>query len=372
VAEFLVVGGLTPFLFPLSWWLRRTAGLDASEYALGFLTFHAAFVINDPHFAVTYCLFYRDFAGRAFGSAFGPMQRARYLAAGVAVPLGLATWAGASLAHRSAHALGLFIQLMFLLVGWHYVKQGFGVMVVLSARRGVRFTAWERLVLLAHALAGWAYAWASPADPGTEVEEKGVVYTTVAHPLWLERSTFAWLLATAIVLVIVLVQKKRRERRLPLTTPLTALLCSIWSWSIYSSIDPLVVYLIPALHSVQYLYFVWLLRSGEARERERAPFFETSARTRLAVLLASALGLGLVLFHAAPSVLDDLLAPRQWRFSALGATPYFAALYAFVNIHHFFMDSVIWRRENPETRYLTQARCSGRVVEDDAESVAAA
>jgi len=23
-----------------------------------------------------------------------------------------------------------------------------------------------------------------------------------------------------------------------------------------------------------------------------------------------------------------------------------------VNVHHFFMDSVIWRRDNPETRYL--------------------
>jgi hypothetical protein len=40
---------------------------------------------------------------------------------------------------------------------------------------------------------------------------------------------------------------------LPIATPLTALLASIWSWSIYSSIDPLVVYVIPALHSVQYL-----------------------------------------------------------------------------------------------------------------------
>jgi hypothetical protein len=37
---------------------------------------------------------------------------------------------------------------------------------------------------------------------------------------------------------------------------------------------------------------------------------------------------------------------------SLGATPYFAALYAFVNLHHYFMDFVIWRRDNPETQYL--------------------
>jgi hypothetical protein len=354
VGEFLLVGGATPFLFVLSWALRRSLGLDPSEYAVGFLMFHAAFVINDPHFAVTYVLFYRDGVARAFDSALPPSQRARYLLAGVVVPLGLAVWAAAALATRSAVALGLMIQLMFLLVGWHYVKQGFGVMLVLAARRGIRFARSERVAILAHCFAGWAYAWASPADPGTEVEEKGVVYTTIAHGPWLEHATGAAFFATALVLLGVLVQKRRREGRLPLFTPLTALLCSIWSWSIYSSIDPLVVYVIPALHSVQYLYFVWLLRGNEAREREGPPWFETSARVRLGMLALSALGLGWLFFHGAPSALDDLLVSRRSRFLAvaLGPTPYFAAIYTFVNVHHFFMDYVIWRRDNPATRYL--------------------
>jgi hypothetical protein len=354
IAEFLLVGGVTPFLFALSWWLRKAFGLDGPELAFGFLTFHAAFVINDPHFAVTYCLFYRRFASRLRDSTSSPWQRVRYVAAGIVAPLGLAAWTVAALATKSALALGLFIQLMFFLVGWHYVKQGFGVMLVLSARRGVRFGARERMAILAHCRAGWAYAWASPADTGTEVEEKGVVFTTLARPVWLERFTHAVFLATACALVWVLVQKIRREGRLPLLTPLAALLLSIWSWSIYSSIDPLVVYVIPALHSVQYLYFVWLLRAGEAREREGPPWFERAASVRLAALAASALALGWLLFHGAPTALDDLLVPRHPRASdaALGPTPYFAALYTFVNIHHFAMDSVIWRRENPETSYL--------------------
>lgn len=355
VTEFFLVGGLTPLLYPLSMGLRRAFGLDGPDLAFGFLTFYGAYVVNDPHFAVTYCLFYRDFAARAFGVAFRPWQRARYVAAGLVVPLGLITWAVAGLMTRSALALGLFIQLMYLLVGWHYVKQGFGVMLVLAARRGIRFQARERAVILAHCLAGWAYAWASPADPGTEVEEKGVVFTTIARPVWFERCTHAAFLATACALVWVLARKVRREGRLPLLTPLTALLCSVWSWSIYSSVDPLVVYVIPALHSVQYLYFVWLLRGGEAREREGPPWFERAASVRVGTLAVSALALGWLFFHGAPTALDDILAPRHPRAAeaALGSTPYFAALYTFVNIHHFAMDAVIWRRENPETRYLT-------------------
>jgi hypothetical protein len=268
-------------------------------------------------------------------------------------PAVLVGWAGTALAARSAYALGLLIQTMFLLVGWHYVKQGFGVMTVLSARRGVRFSARERRAILAHCYAGWAYAWASPYDPGKEVEEKGVVYTSLAQPVGLERLTHVVFLATAVVLAVVLLDKWRRERRLPIATPLVAFVCSVWVWSVYSSADPLVVYAIPALHSLQYLYFVWLLKGSEAREREGPPWFERAAGARLGMLAVGALGLGWVLFHGAPSVLDDLLVPRRSRLTDMGATPYFAALFALVNIHHYVMDAVIWRRDNPATRYLT-------------------
>ena len=355
VVEFLLVGGVTPLLFPLAFLLRKALGLDSAELAVGFTMFYAAHVINDPHFAVTYVLFYRRGRERIFGRVFVARQRARYLFAGVVVPLALGAWAVSALATKSAASLGLMIQLMFFLVGWHYVKQGFGILTVLGARRGVRFDRQERLAILAHCFAGWAYAWASPADPGKEVEEKGVVYTTIAHAPWLEHLTHVVFLATIAPLVWVLVRKRLREGRLPIFTPLVALLSSVWSWSIYSSIDPLVIYVIPALHSVQYLYIVWLLEGAQAREREGPPWFERSARVRLGILVVTSLALGWLFFHGAPTALDDLFRSRRGARSAMGATPYFAALFTFVNVHHYFMDNVIWRREHPETRYLRQA-----------------
>jgi hypothetical protein len=352
VLEFLAVGGLTPFLFPLSWLLRRALGLDDAQLAVGFTFFYAAYVINDPHFAVTYLLFYRDAKNRALGDAFPRALRIRYLFAGFVVPIALFAWGLGAVLLRSPRTLGLMIQLMFLTVGWHYVKQGFGVMTVLAAWRGVRFLPRERWAILAHCFAGWAYAWASPFDPGREVEEKGVIYRTIAHPHGLERVTLVIFLATIVPLGYVLVAKWRREGRLPILTPLIALLSSIWAWSIYSNIDPLVVYVVPALHSVQYLYFVWLLRRNQGREREGPPWFETSAKTRIGILAVSAVGLGILLFHVGPTALDDFFVPKKYAFTDLGPTPYFAALYALVNIHHYFMDNVIWRRENPEMRYL--------------------
>jgi len=355
-AEFLVVGGATLFLYPLLWLLRSVIGLDSAELAVGFLMFHGAHLINDPHFSVTYLLFYKEARSRAFGAAFESKQRARYLIAGLFVPIVLAVWLVSALATGSAHRLGFAIQLMFLLVGWHYVKQGFGVLSVLSARRGVRYSASERRAFLAHCFAGWAFAWANPASSAAEAEEKGVVYFSWAHPIWLERVCAVALALSTLVLVAALVRKWQHERRFPPLAPLTGLLVSVWAWSVYSSADPLLLYMIPALHSVQYLYFVWLLSANKARTAERTFAFGPPAYQRVLLLAVAALALGWLLFHVFPEVLDGarMSAHRHTRepLGDLGATPYFAALFVFVNIHHYFMDNVIWRRENPEMRYL--------------------
>ncbi|WP_437327620.1 hypothetical protein [Sorangium sp. So ce381] len=353
--EFLLVGGATLLLFPLAWLARRAVGLDAAELAIGFLTFHAASLINDPHFAVTYLLFYKDARRRAFGGAFAPAQRARYIVAGLLVPLALLAWAIGALSTGSARAMGFMIQLMFLLVGWHYVKQGFGVLTVLSARRGFRFDPLERKVILVHCFAAWAYAWASPADPGREVEEKGVVYTSLAHPPALEPVTGLAFGLSALALLWVIARRWRTERRLPPLAPLAGFLITVWLWTVYSSLDRLMVYVIPALHSVQYLYFVWLLKGNEARAAEGPPLFGRPTGLRLGILAATAIGLGWVVFRGAPALLDSALVLSSSdgeAMSDLGPTPYFAAVFVFVNIHHYFMDNVIWRRENPETAYL--------------------
>ncbi len=349
LGEFLLVGGATPLLFALSRVLTRELGLDEAELMVGFTMFLAAHVINDPHFAVTYLLFYEDFKERALGRAFARAQRVRYWLAGVVVPALLVGWVSWALAAPSLWSFGLLIQLMFLLVGFHYVKQGFGVLVVLAARRQVFFSGRERRALLVHAYAGWAYAWASPADPGRRLEEKGVPYETFAHPAGLEQLTQAIFFASFLWLALELARKLRRAPGFALVTPLVAYLSSIWLWSVYSSLDPLVRYAIPALHSAQYLYMVWLLKSERAREREGPPSFEAPVAVRVGALAASALLLGWILFRGARVAFDG---EPGGALAVLGPTPYFAALYAFVNIHHYVMDMVIWRKDNPETRYL--------------------
>jgi hypothetical protein len=355
LAEFMLVGGATFVLLPLGWLLRSAVGLGDAELAAGFTTFYAAYVINDPHFSVTYLLFYRNVRRRALGPEFAGVQRARYLVSGFMVPLLLIAWAAFALHRKSGQTFGGMVQLMYLLVGWHYVKQGFGVLSVLCARRGVRLTVWERRASLFHAFSGWAYAWANPAMPAGDYEEKGVVYRQLAHPRWFELTALVFLVLSATVLGFVLLRGYFKERRrLPLV-PLSGFLVTVWLWTIYSGADPVFRYLIPALHALQYFYFVWLMRKNEARAHEGPPSFGRPVAVRLGVLALSALGLGFLLFRAAPTFFDDAFVARAHGapvHEALGATPYFAAFFVVVNVHHYFMDHVIWRRENPETKYL--------------------
>jgi hypothetical protein len=98
------------------------------------------------------------------------------------------------------------------------------------------------------------------------------------------------------------------------------------------------------------------MRRNEAVEAEGPPAFKGPARLRLGILALCAVLLGWLLFHGAPEFLDGVLvlhdASDPGALGGLGATPYFAAFFTVVNLHHYFMDAVLWRRDNPETRYL--------------------
>lgn len=351
--EILATGAWTPLLIPISWVIRRWVPLDDAEIVASLVALHVAHFVNDPHFAATYLLFYADVPRRLTGCHVPMAQRLRYMLAGFVAPAVLVAWAAAALATGSAPLFGWMIQLMYLAVGWHYARQGFGVLVVLAARRGTHFDRLERTALLVQVVAAWAFAWASPPLPEGRFVERGVVYWAPARPEWATIATGVVLAISSVVLVVVLVGKRVREGRLP-WLPLGAFVTTLWLWGIGSAFDPLVRYFIPALHGVQYLFFVALLRGNEARADEGPPRFAPPARTRLMALAVGAVVLGWVLFRGAPRALDDAFS-RDVGGGDLGPTPFVAAFYVVVNLHHFAMDAVIWRREHPPMRHLLGA-----------------
>jgi hypothetical protein len=100
------------------------------------------------------------------------------------------------------------------------------------------------------------------------------------------------------------------------------------------------------------------MKRNEARASEGPPAFGRPVGVRHGLLAVSALGLGWLLFRGVPTFLDDAFVAKPRRGaapSALGETPFFAVFFVVVNLHHYFMDHVVWRRENPDTRYLHEA-----------------
>ena len=58
---------------------------------------------------------------------------------------------------------------------------------------------------------------------------------------------------------------------------------------------------------------------------------------------------GVLFFLLIPSVLDGLVPYHQNIFG----THLFLILFAvFINVHHYFIDSAIWRKGNPDMKYL--------------------
>jgi hypothetical protein len=195
------------------------------------------------------------------------------------------------------------------------------------------------------------------------VEERGVVYRSLAHGPVLEHATFVVFVASALAVGVAILIRRRRTGHLPPAAPLVGYLAALWSWTVYSRVEPLVVYAIPALHSMQYLYFVWLLERNAARARQDSPFLSRPVGVTLALLFASAVALAWVVFHGVPETLDAVFFPQHGRgipISDLGPGPVVAAVFVCVNVHHYFMDHVIWRRDNPHTRHLGRSDLAER------------
>lgn len=86
IADFLCLGGGSLILLAL---MSIFLSADAQP-TVALIALLLANVINHPHFAHSYQIFYRSFARKAFGRDQDPRLRARYMAAGIVVPMALA------------------------------------------------------------------------------------------------------------------------------------------------------------------------------------------------------------------------------------------------------------------------------------------
>lgn len=305
--------------------------------------------VNNPHFMHSYQIFYSGFWEKV---AKGAALRWRYLVAGVLVPLAMIGFFFWCMATVNAQAMAQAANVMLFLVGWHYVKQGYGILIVESVLKRAFFNDTEKTILRYNALSVWLASWMFFNRLLSENEIYGLSYVTVNIPSWLYGGMVSISVAMGLITLAMVVLKSRRSA-LPLNG-LLAYATASYVWIVVGYLNPLAALIIPAFHSLQYLAIVWRYQLNKNEERASGNgrillgFVETTparAATFRFILLGTFLGL--IFFYAIPFTLDMLI---DYREEVFGTTMFLFAIWVFINVHHYFMDNVIWRRDNPEIK----------------------
>jgi hypothetical protein len=348
--DFWLLGGASILVWVVMFSAERFAAGWAVDQHFGNLAVAAlalSFLVNYPHFLLSYKLAYSR--GRPFivghwwqliavPAALAAMFAAAYLLYDVpldSVPvLPLARpRVGDLLFTASFH-------LMIVTLGWHYTKQVFGCMVVYAHFDGYPLTASQRRLLKWTLFSIWGMALVDFNLAGGWRWFGSFGYASfdlpdAAGPL----SQLFVAAAIALLAHRVVHANYRALGRRPspnMLVPFVAL--CVW-WLPVTRQEEFFYLMAPLFHSLQYLAFVYKMEDTRLRgEQHRAAWATVIA---IGVVIA-----GWLAFEFVPRTIDSELST----FDAWGVYFFVTAAMLFINIHHYFIDNVIWRFKDPEIR----------------------
>ena len=352
IADFWCFGGSALIILPL---LLLVPSAQYQVSIVAAMVFASHF-INNPHFAHSYQIFYRGFAAKAFQGSLGRVMQARYLFAGIIAPLALAAFFTIALAQGNLRPLAMAGNAMGLLVGWHYVKQGYGLLMVDCALKRQFFSDREKRLLLLNSYAVWIASWMQLNQAMARTELFGIAYFSFAIPTWLLNTAAAVGATTTLATVAMVIARRRAKGALP-TNGVIAYFVSLYPWLALILVNPLWIVVVPALHSLQYLAVVWRFQYNyETAQLARADYkagsvsrqiFGGRALGHLAVFSLAGGVLGFAGFWFLPIMFKAAIPYNQALF---GGAVFLFVFWVFINVHHYFMDNVMWRRDNTDTK----------------------
>lgn len=308
-------------------------------------------LINHPHFAHSYQIFYRNFRGKLTGADYPRALRLRYLFAGLLAPIALAVFLLGSFAAGRADLLGLSASLMFFLVGWHYVKQGYGMAMVDAALKKQFFKDHEKKALLFNAYATWIFAWIFINRSISEQNLLGLEAYVVPVPDPVYYIAAAAAGAAFIRLGFALGRGRFVDGRKYPINGLVAYAVSLYPWMFFREVNPLYFAFVPAFHSLQYLTVVWryelnvIQSAADSEGATNGGDMKNRSLWKLARFYLVGVALGALGFWVIPYLLTDTISYDK---TILGGFAFFFIFWVFINIHHYLMDNVMWRKDNPD------------------------
>lgn len=309
------------------------------------IIFLLSFLVNFPHFLLSYQLLYIDFRRFIF-------SRLSFCWAGVIVPTVLIFSLALCSYFNPISSLGYFVNALYFFVGWHYIKQTFGTIVVANALQKIFYNKIERWCLQANLYALWSISWVWNNIDNSEQIFEGIIYTGLGIPGHFILYCFGTIIITLALVIITHARKHIKERSRPSQTAVIAFIASYF-WFIPLFYNPIFFPCIAFFHSLQYLPFVHAVRRNKITNelaksnpeiRNKIYFIRHYGYFLLSVVL------GALLFYFLPRQIDQM---KLFDFYFYGPTVAMFYFVIFLNIHHYFIDNVIWKKNNEQMqKYL--------------------
>lgn len=301
--------------------------------------------MNHPHFISSYKIFFELYPRIRQGQFKKSYQFRWWLAASV-VPIILIILLSAgvwnSLAGKNT-ILSIAILLYGITVGWHYVKQGFGMAMSEAALKKNYWLPAARNWMLWNAYACWLVTTCVVFSAENGLGFFGFHYSLDGE--FLKILIVPLLIAFGVTTTGSVVNIKRnidhwrRVGKAWEDIPVAGLVgyfVSLYVWVMVGTAFPVLMLIIPFFHSLQYMHIVNLLYAKE----------ETGAdKSKKYYRWLNLAGAGFCAFWLIPGIFDYHRTGTINMLSQMGML-YTAAAWLFINIHHYFIDNVIWRREN--------------------------
>jgi hypothetical protein len=315
-----VIGGLSIAVF-IGMWIFASGGsasADASRIAAVLSLF-----VNYPHFSATNYRLYQSVDNiREF-----PVTA-------LALPIVMVCFVAAALWQPAV--IAPYLMTLYLLWSpYHYSGQTVGITMIYARRAGFDLGRWGRFALSAFVFSTFIVSLVHRQPHGTR-EMFGIALPPIPFPVWFDSAlTVAMYVAAAAFAVFVVVWSGKHRRLIPPIVLLPA--AAQFTWFIVGVRAELFYVFVPLFHSLQYLYIAWAmqmaLRSGATRPAR--PARSIGAETLWWGISNYVGGIGLF-----------IVLPLLVRWVDLPFLVVTGTVVAAVNIHHFFVDGVIWKLRN--------------------------
>jgi hypothetical protein len=236
--------------------------------------------------------------------------------------------------------LAALVNFMYLTVGWHYTKQAFGCMMVYAKLDGYPLDNLQRQSLRWSLLTFWWYSFAWNGQTYLDGSYWELKYQTWGLPRGgLELTGLVSHALIFFSVYWVIWRNWKLQQRLPSINFLIPFVAIFVWFSPYLRQMEYFLYLVPFFHSLQYLVFVYRVESHLAEPDKQ--------QAQWTIVILGLVFCGWMGFEFVPGSLDMLMDHVR----NIGVSFFLIGCSLFLNIHHYFLDNVLWRlRDDPVVR----------------------